>query len=224
MRLDYRSAKVHIGVFLLTAVSLTGGCMADATQTDALPSPSVSPVHPTAAVGQSNSPIRQIGFHDFTPPPESCSQRIELESGSARFVTEKPVRQGAVGAAYIDYGEVTGDSQEEAFVVVAVETEGSAIPHCVYVYTLQSGAPRLLWSVQTGDRADFGLRRLYGDEGKLMVELYSPDGNKGACCPTQFRRIALQWDGSTFKQIDAAKVFEQSSDRGAIPTMPEYKQ
>lgn len=224
MRLDYVSAKVHIIVLLLAAASLIVGCMPEATQTDALPSPSVSPVQTVAAVAPSNSSIRQIDFHDFTPPPESCSQRLELQSGSARFVSEKPVRQGSVGAAYIDYGDVTGDSQEEAFVVVAVETEGSAIPHCAYVYSLQSGTPRLLWSVQTGDRADFGLRRLYAEGGKLMVELYTPDGSKGACCPTQFRRIALQWDSSTFKQIDAAEVFEQSSDRGAIPTMPEYKQ
>jgi hypothetical protein len=222
MLLNHALAKTRIAT--LCAASLTTACMHVNTQTQPLSSPTPTHKMTTQAVRQPSAPIRRVDFHDFTPPLNSCSQHIELENGSVRFGKQDAIRQGSVGAAYIDYGDVTGDGNEEALVVVAVETGGSAIPHCAYIYTLKSGAPKLLWSTQTGDRAESGLRRLYADRSKLMVALYSPDDSKGACCPTKYGRIAFQWDGHAFQQLGEVELSPLSPDGGANPTMPAYEE
>ena len=49
-----------------------------------------------------------------------------MKTGQCVSSSDKPIREGSVDAAYTDYGDVTGDSQEEALVVVAVETAGWA--------------------------------------------------------------------------------------------------
>jgi hypothetical protein len=180
------------------------------------------PVLSPAEIRRSDSRIRQIDFREFTPPPQSCSQRISVENGRVHLIQEKPVQQGSVGAAFVNYGDVDGDGQEDALVAVAIETAGSAIPYCAYVYTLHSGTPKLLWSIQTGDRAEGGLRRMYAEDKELIVELYSTDGSNGACCPSRYDRIRFRWNGREFEPVGPSELLEQSPQSGAAPLMSQY--
>jgi hypothetical protein len=95
---------------------------------------------------------------------------------------------------------VTGDSVEEAIVSVSIQTGGSAMPSIIYIYTLRNKRPVLLWSRSTGDRADGGLRAVYAENGRLVVELNSSVGAGGDCCPTRFMRIRYKWRGGCFRQ------------------------
>jgi hypothetical protein len=72
----------------------------------------------------------------------------------------------------INYGDVTGDGEEEAMMDQAIPTRGSAIPYRVYFYTLRRGRPKVMWRFEAGDRGDGGLRSVYADNGDLIVELY----------------------------------------------------
>src|SRR5207249_5569175 len=65
------------------------------------------------------------------------------------------------------YGDVTGDGADEAMVVLTVNIRGTAIPYYVYVYTINGNKPKLLWSFDTGDRAQGGLRRVFAEAGRL---------------------------------------------------------
>src|SRR5215213_9736513 len=75
--------------------------------------------------------------------------------------------------------------------------------------------PRLLWRFEDGDRADGGLRRIYAENGGLVVELYGKradgtgkivgsdlfveDGMMGGdCCPSHFTRAHYKWNGKRF--------------------------
>jgi hypothetical protein len=123
-----------------------------------------------------------------------------------------------VDVAPIEYGDVTGDGQEEALVVLFAEVGGTESSNDVFIYTLKSGKPRLLWKFATGDRADGGLRRLYAENGRLVVELagknkiiggtlYAPDGTStGACCPTVFTRTKYRWMRGRFVRSGEPEV------------------
>jgi hypothetical protein len=119
-----------------------------------------------------------------------------------------------IGMTYVTtkYMDVTGDGQDEALVILKIETGGSAIPQVVYVFTWKDGKPELIWPFRTGDRADGGLKDLRAENGELVVELYGQDrfvlgqmetGKVGddreqLCCPTYFTRSIYKWNGKNF--------------------------
>lgn len=117
---------------------------------------------------------------------------------------------------------MSGDGVEDAIVVLAPVLTGSATPLVIYIYTLKDSGPKLLWAFSSGDRADGGLRRAYGDKGRLIVEQFSPIKSKGACCPTRFTRTAYAWDGSSFKQRGAVETIQNSTE-SSDTLMSEYK-
>ena len=120
--------------------------------------------------------------------------------------------------APIEYGDVTGDGQEEAMVVLYAEVGGTEGADDVFIYTLKNRKPVLLWKFATGDRADGGLRKIYAENEKLVIELagknkiiggdlYAPDGTStGACCPTVFTRTKYRWVGDRFRRSGEAEV------------------
>ncbi len=119
-----------------------------------------------------------------------------------------------IGLSYVvtKYFDVTGDGQDEAIVVLKIETSGSAIPQIVYLFSWKGGKPELIWPFRTGDRADGGLKDLRAENGMLVVELYGQDrfvlgqtetGKIGddreqLCCPTYFTRSFYKWNGRNF--------------------------
>jgi hypothetical protein len=118
----------------------------------------------------------------------------------------------------IEYGDVTGDGNEEAIIDLGWITGGSAIPDLVYIYSLKDSRPKLLFTFQTGDRADGGYRHVYAENGGLVIELegkdkiigkdlYVDNGTKnGLCCPTFFTRTRYEWTGTRFLPRGNAKV------------------
>ncbi|HMU32891.1 MAG TPA: hypothetical protein PKC89_03410 [Pyrinomonadaceae bacterium] len=119
-----------------------------------------------------------------------------------------------IGMSYVTtkYFDITGDGQDEALVVLKIETAGSAIPQLVYVFTWKDGKPELIWPFRTGDRADGGLKDLRAENGELVVELYGRDrfilgqtetgkitgDEEQLCCPTFFTRSRYKWNGKNF--------------------------
>lgn len=108
--------------------------------------------------------------------------------------------------------DVTGDGDDEAAVILKIETGGSAIPQIVHVFSWKDGRPVLIWPFRTGDRADGGLKNIFAESGDLVVELYGQDrfllgqtetGRIGddieqICCPTHFTRTVYKWNGKSF--------------------------
>jgi hypothetical protein len=120
-----------------------------------------------------------------------------------------------IGLSYVTtkYLDVTGDGQDEALVILKVETTGSAIPQLVYVYEWKVDKPELIWYFRTGDRADGGLKDIRMDNGRVLVELYGQDrfllgevetnkitgDEEQICCPTFFTRTFYKWNGKHFQ-------------------------
>ncbi|HUR97866.1 MAG TPA: hypothetical protein VMZ26_07305 [Pyrinomonadaceae bacterium] len=119
-----------------------------------------------------------------------------------------------IGMSYVTtkYFDVTGDGQDEAFVILKVETTGNAIPQLVYIYEWKSDRPELIWNFRTGDRADGGLKDMRLENGELVIELYGQDrfllganetskitgDEEQLCCPAFFTRTFYKWNGRSF--------------------------
>jgi hypothetical protein len=171
--------------------------------------PTTSPTPP--------EPIRLIDFNYVAFPnyPVYIGDRVKK-----KYVTLKP---GDGGPALLNYGDVTGDGAEEAMMMLGIETRGSAIPEIVYIFTLQNTRPKLLWSFETGDRADGGFRNAYADHGELVVELYGKNrvigsnlylDDEAACCPSSFTRARYRWDGIKFQLAGTPEVLPNPSHDG----------
>jgi hypothetical protein len=122
--------------------------------------------------------------------------------------------QRRIGGSYVTtrYFDATGDGQDEALVIIKIETTGSAIPQVVYIYSYKDDKPELIWYFRTGDRADGGLKDLRPEYGQLVVELYGQDrfilgetetskitnDEEQICCPTFFTRSVYKWNGKNF--------------------------
>jgi hypothetical protein len=178
----------------------------------------------TTPAPRASQPIRSIDFNNVAFPhyPVYVGDR-----GKKKYVTLKP---GDGGPALVNFGDVTGEGTEEAMMMLGIETRGSAIPEIVYIFTLENARPKLLWSFETGDRADGGFRNAYVDHGELVVELYGKNrvvGNnlylddEAACCPSSFTRARYRWDGTKFQLTGTPEVLPNPS-HDANSVMPYY--
>ena len=197
----------------------------------------------------SASPLTSIDFRNYSYPlprgwqnPDNSDARLingRLEPVSVAIHEEmsdeeKSAARAArrIGMSYVatKFMDATGDGEDEAFVILKVETTGSAIPQFVYVYSWKGSEPELLWYFRTGDRADGGLKDLRVEDGKLIVELYGQDrfllgetetgkvtgDEEQLCCPTHFTRTTYKWNGKSF-MLDKDRWTYLVSDRSSPP-------
>ncbi len=127
----------------------------------------------------------------------------------ARLRAERRIGMSHVATRYFD---ATGDGQDEAIIILKIETTGNAIPQVVYIYEWKDDKPELIWHFRTGDRSDGGLKDIRPEDGELVVELYGQDrfllgevetgkitGDEvQLCCPTFFTRTSYKWNGRHF--------------------------
>lgn len=179
---------------------------------------------------QRSSSIRTIDFANFKyPGSKGFFPTAEYETESFILHNRKSKetqKQYGMTLADISYGDVTGDSIDEAMISLTVDTEGSAGVNHVYIYTLENGKPKFLWGFESGDRAWGGLKEVYAKDGELVVELYGRgtqvEGNLGStepvglCCPRSFTRTRYRWGSNRFQQhgeIEILPVLEKSGRR-----------
>jgi hypothetical protein len=170
--------------------------------------------------------IRAIDFRNFTYPsaphlPNSKRQPVfTLRDGE---LTPKRNSQGLPITAWVvltkvRYLDLTGDGVDEAIVDLVWHTGGSAQPDLIYIYAMRRERPTLLWTFQTGDRADGGFKDIRAEDGRLVLELYGKDKilgrnlylddgtNRGLCCPSVFTRTTYLWRGNRFRRTGKAEV------------------
>ncbi len=232
-----RDERILMLKILALAIALTfSACQKSAVENNSLISsqtpPSVSPTLDFGSMPAPNSEtsreklyssIRKIDFKNFTYPwTKDLSTKDEktftLKDGEIPFEREG---QMGVSLAKIEYADVTGDGADEAILIISLETGGSAVPNIVYVYTVESEKPKLLWSFDTGDRAQGGLKRVYEENRRLVVETFGdnkfendkwefkfPKKIAGYCCPTAYTKIRLKWNGEKFAVEGKPELFD----------------
>ena len=186
----------------------------------ASPSPTTSdvksaPAQATASPSPS-SPIREVDFKNFTYPwyptdytPPHGKRKITLREGEMKVDAVKNTDRLWASLANVSYADLTGEGSEEAIVTVTTNFDPNGSVACIFVYTSRRGEPKLLWSHETGDRANGGLRSIRVEGFDLVVEQYDIkfDWAKGSyeegtalCCPKRFIRSHYRWDGERFEK------------------------
>lgn len=179
------------------------------------------------------SPLGKFDFKNFEYPlprgwQDSDGSEAVLENGIRRM-TEEPKK---IGLSFVTtkFMDVTGDGQEEAFVILKITTGGSAIPQIVYIYEWKDEKPDLLWFFRTGDRADGGLKDLRVENSELVVEIFGQDrylvgegetrkltgDEEQICCPTYFTRSFYKWNGKNFL-MQRKRLTYSMTDKNAPP-------
>lgn len=196
-----------------------------------------------------NSPLGTFDFRNFTYPlPRGWhhpdGDEIVIENGKLRpklrDISEdmSPEEKAAaraerrIGMSYVTtkFLDVDSDGEDEAAVVLKIETGGNAIPQLVYVFGWKDGKPELQWNFRTGDRADGGLKDIRAENGEMIVELYGQDrfllgqtetgkitgDEEQLCCPTYFTRTFYKWNGKIF-QMQRKRLTFQVANPSAPP-------
>jgi len=181
------------------------------------------------------SPLGKFDFKNYKYPlprgwQDSDGKEVELVDGKRPMEMTEEVER--IGLSYLTtkYFDATGDGQDEAFVILKIETGGGAIPQLVYVFTWKDDKPEMIWYFRTGDRADGGLKDIRAENGETVIELFGQDryivgeldtakvtgDEEQLCCPTHFTKSRYKWNGSAFR-IEGKRLTYLTADKNAPP-------
>jgi len=206
------------------------------------PTPSPSPKIPNLQTEllderskKTDAPIGNFDFRNFSYPlprgwQDSDGKEVELINGKRPM--EKTEEVERIGLSYVTtkFFDVTGDGQDDAFVILKIETGGAAIPQLVYVFSWKNEQPEMIWNFRTGDRADGGLKDIRAENGEAVIELFGQDryivgeldtakvtgDEEQLCCPTYFTRSRYKWNGNVF-QLQGKRLTFSVADKSAPP-------
>ena len=147
--------------------------------------------------------IRQVDFKNFSYPrtgPLLAHDHLQwLALSATRHIR---LRKGTDSEGFtltsVQFANVTGDSKEDAIVVLHYDTGGTQQTDYIYIFSFVSGQPQLLAYCYTGDRSHSGLHKVYGQDGKLVIELDDPEKAIAECCSTRFIRTQYEWRNNRF--------------------------
>jgi len=220
-----KKQNVLLMIYLLATTFAFSACQKSTVENNLVSPqslPTVSPTLNTSSTPAPNldSPIRKVDFKNFTySGTDDYPGIFKLKNG------EKPyehMREDGIDLYKTEYADLTGDGEEEAILSMSIQTGGSAIPNLIYIYTLKNDKPKLLWSFITGDRADGGLKKLYVENGELVVELFGDSkivGDKWSFSIPKEKYLGdgrlsiytsnrFKWNGKKFKTIEKPELFD----------------
>jgi hypothetical protein len=141
-----------------------------------------------AGFGQAaNQPpsVRQVDFRNFTYRPaclglDGKTPPIRVKDGE--YSRDNGV-EDRVYFKVVDvvFGDLDGDSQEEAIVETVCNTGGTGNFSDGIIFKLKNGRPAPVATLGMGDRADGGIHKIAVENGLIKVGRYG--GSSGACCP-----------------------------------------
>ncbi len=184
---------------------------------------------------QTSAPIGKFDFKNFTYPlprgwQDADGKEAELVGGKREMVKTDEVEKIGLSFVTAKFFDATGDGQDEAFVILKIETGGGAIPQIVYVFEWKNNKPEIIWNFRTGDRADGGLKNIWAENGEIFIELFGQDrfilgeietskitGDiEQLCCPTHFTRNRYKFNGKDFI-LQGKRLTFSMSDKNAPP-------
>lgn len=179
--------------------------------------------------------IGKFDFKNFTYPlprgwQDADGKDAELINGKRPMQKTDEVEKIGLSFVATKFFDATGDGQDEAIVILKIQTGGGAIPQIVYVFEWKDNQPNMIWNFRTGDRADGGLKNIWAENGEIFIELYGQDrfvlgevetrkitgDEEQLCCPTHFTRNRYKFNGKDFL-LQGKRLTFSMSDKNAPP-------
>lgn len=104
------------------------------------------------------------------------------------------------------FGTIQGLPGKSAVVVTVYHTGGSATWQYLYIIAIRSSRPEVVALLETGSRADMGLRRVTVDHGDVVLTVNDPAKREGDCCSLGTITYRYRWHGGSFQQIGEWRV------------------
>jgi len=105
----------------------------------------------------------------------------------------------------VTYGDLNGDSSDEAAVTLYYTGGGTGAYSKGFLFSLQNGRLKLLTTFAGGDRADGGIKKVRIADGILSVQRNEPERMNdvvvGLCCPKYLITTTYRWDGRRLIQV-----------------------
>ncbi len=127
---------------------------------------------------------------------EGIPGEIELNAGHWEG---EPYQDGGASLPSVDFlgelvarGDLDGDGQDEAAVVLTTNFGGTGVFHYLAVVKQTGQENRNLDTRAIGDRVQ--VRDLRIDEGYILLDLVRPGPQDAACCPTEVASLAFRLD------------------------------
>jgi hypothetical protein len=162
--------------------------------------------------------IRDVDFKNFVYPfttidlpsvpsqlrwmPLSASSRVALRGGRYKARCDEPPCF-LLSLDRVEFGDIDGLAGTTALVMVTFHTGGTATWQYLYVIALRAGKPQVIAWLETGSRADMGVRRASVDHGDLVLVVNDPAKREGDCCSTGSITLRYRWQDGSFRQIGA---------------------
>jgi hypothetical protein len=162
------------------------------------------------ATASAYADIRSIDFRNFDYPkiPGEMETEIHLRNGVHKNLFPEDGQEADSpwnGEAELDQVIYHIDEQAQpiAFVIVTVFSGGQMYVSEIFLYGMVDHKPELLWSFESGDRADGGLRTLYFQSGSgyWVLELYQESAGDGLCCASHFSRRFYDLRGGKLVEV-----------------------
>ena len=212
----WASEKDSVGLPVAPAAQATVAvpdALVPESATDAPAAPEVAPVQPDSTLN-TNPSTRVPGASGYAPdfiPTEPSTADISPSLGSAMRVQEIDLSKvpavaavaeatgGIVDTRGAQYGDLTGDGQDEA--LVAVTADGTFGNLAYFVVSLVDGSPKTIWQATADPGSRNGLELRFS--GAALVEtvgVYGPEDPQ--CCPSLLQESVYAWDNGTFQLLD----------------------
>jgi hypothetical protein len=170
--------------------------------------------------------LRGVDFTNFTYPTTprllkiTGQSKITVSNGNLLLRNRFGGISLLLGVSYIFYDKLTSNDKDDAVIVLSYGAGGSGMYGSIFIYTTINNTLKLIWSIDTGDRSDGGLRDVYIEKGNLIIETYNNEG-LGACCTKSFTKSAYKWVNDNLQLINAVKV--SVSETSASPIYNKSK-
>jgi hypothetical protein len=100
----------------------------------------------------------------------------------------------------VTFGDVDGDGQEDALVLVSSNLGGAGTSIYGYMFGLEKGLPVLRATIEGGDRGEGGLESIIVKDGCVVVRRFASGASDSICCPTRIEIERWRWtDGKLVK-------------------------
>ena len=108
----------------------------------------------------------------------------------------------------LEFGDLTGDGEEDAVLRSGENDGGTGWDENVYVYSLVNGKPKQILLYEGGDRADDGIDKVEIKKGILYISQL--EGYLTPCCADFVYTTGYKWNGQKFVQ-KSCEEFEHTS-------------
>jgi len=152
-----------------------------------------------------DEPISRDARGDVQPwywMEKSPNTTFRMRNGQADFTRsdDGEVIQTYISMYGVSYGQLEGDSSEDAAVHLNYSTGGTANWDYLYVYKVDHERAKLLARLESGERAYGGLVHVAIENRLLVLDFADPERSEGDCCSKGYIRVHYAWRHGHFEE------------------------